>query len=63
MYTLQPASVDERQICADGAPEPSGPGEEIAPGHQAESHTWWARLWREGLRQGGEGTGLRVVPK
>ncbi|XP_045426593.1 WD repeat- and FYVE domain-containing protein 4 [Pipistrellus kuhlii] len=38
VYTLQPASVDERQICVDGAPETSGPA-----GSQTSGKTIWLR--------------------
>ncbi|XP_006757192.1 PREDICTED: WD repeat- and FYVE domain-containing protein 4 [Myotis davidii] len=38
VYTLQPASVDERQICADRAPEPPGPA-----GSQTSGKTIWLR--------------------
>ncbi|KAJ8790112.1 hypothetical protein J1605_004695 [Eschrichtius robustus] len=36
VYTLKPSSVNERQICVDGAPDPSVPGEKTFPRRQPE---------------------------
>lgn len=55
VYTLKPSSVNERQICVDGALDPSVPGEKTFPWHQPEGSLRatcsGAILQKEELRQ------------
>lgn len=66
VYTLQPASVDERQICVDGALEPSGPGEETVPATRLRATRGGPGcIGGQGGAETKEGKALemRVVPK